>query len=45
MPGGEKKFSAEDVQNKRRAEIAKKLKETKEEEDQKKGKKKSARWR
>lgn len=38
--GGEKKFSAEDVQNKRRAEIAKKLKETKEEEDQKKGKKK-----
>lgn len=37
---GEKKFSAEDVQNKRRAEIAKKLKETKEEEDQKKGKKK-----
>ncbi|MBK9562792.1 MAG: type II secretion system F family protein [Micavibrio sp.] len=37
---GEKKFSAEDVQNKRRAEIAKKLKETKEEEDQSKGKKK-----
>lgn len=37
---GEKKFSAEDVQNKRRAEIAKKLKESKEEEDQKKGKKK-----
>ncbi|MCE7886840.1 MAG: type II secretion protein F [Alphaproteobacteria bacterium PRO2] len=36
----EKKFSAEDVQNKRRAEIAKKLKESKEEEDQKKGKKK-----
>lgn len=36
---GEKKFTAQDVQNKRRAEIAKKLKETKE-EDQKKGKKK-----
>lgn len=35
-----KKFSAEDVQNKRRAEIAKKLKESKEVEDEKKGKKK-----
>jgi tight adherence protein B len=38
----ERKFSAKDVQNKRRAEIAKKLKETKEEEDEKKGKKKKA---
>lgn len=37
----EKKFSAKDAQNKRRAEIAKKLKETKEEE-LKKGKKKKA---
>ncbi|MGB4106499.1 MAG: type II secretion system F family protein [Alphaproteobacteria bacterium] len=35
-----KKFSAEDVQNKRRAEIAKKLKETKDIENEKKGKKK-----
>ncbi len=37
-----RKFSAHDVQNKRRAEIARKLKETKEEQDEKKGKKKKA---
>src|SRR5688572_4754066 len=37
---GAKKFSAQDVQNKRRAEIARKLKETKEIDDIKKGKKK-----
>lgn len=36
----EKKFSAEDVQNKRRAEIAQKLKETKEIDGEKKGNKK-----